>query len=219
MTSTKKRFTLVLLMAGAMAIVAFGSSRLALPQSPTEVRPGSSESNGAVARMRPRSPEERAKRNQEWAKRQVQLMGAAAGAERFGRSFRVPSPQFTRSVTPTVYVDPGSGIATVIIGPLEDPIAVTAERRLEPVDWEAWVAETTRLKKEGAYKADSTPSVLEIGGHQGIGQGPGYNAVGDEQYPRPGYVTWWDDGVEYEVLGRSGDSLESLLAIAQSMYE
>lgn len=211
----------LLLLAGALSVAALAvGAAVAIPAlTPSVAAPPSAPRGVAMARMSKITPEMRRAQNEAWVRRQQRFADLSEARRAFGRELRVPSEAKLGTATPSVYIDAASGIATVIIGELGNPIAVTAEPASQSRDWRAYVAETAELKAQGVFRGDTTPHLLSVAGHVGVGQEPGHNLVGDEKLPRSGTVVWWDSGVEYTVIGRGSDSLQELLSIAESMYE
>ncbi|MEW6448729.1 MAG: hypothetical protein AB1426_11725 [Bacillota bacterium] len=75
--------------------------------------------------------------------------------------------------------------------------------------------------KSGVVKTDKPPQYITVNGLPGWGGEPGYDVLDDEKTPRPGGVTWWDNGLLYTITGirgENGTSLDALLKIANSMY-
>lgn len=102
-------------------------------------------------------------------------------------------------------------------------IQIVAKKYPKKIDFAAWATEADKYKKEGVLKADSTPFLVKVNGYQGYAGEPGYNVVGDDKSPRPGYVSWQEDnGVVYTVYGTygpNGTPVKELLEIANSLSE
>lgn len=90
------------------------------------------------------------------------------------------------------------------------------------IDYDQTIKEFDQYKKAGIGKYDKIPQVITVNGITGWGSEPGYNIVDGLKYPRPGFVSWRDNGVEYIIYGTKGEnghSLQQLLKVANSIYE
>lgn len=110
-----------------------------------------------------------------------------------------------------LYYDPANGM---------NGISITAEKLKQPYDPQAWVDQMILWKQKGWSKGDSVPYLVDVNGVPGNGLEPGYNLIAGGKEPRPGSVSWEDNGVLYTVYGTPGEqgtSVNDLLEIARSM--
>jgi len=89
----------------------------------------------------------------------------------------------------------------------------------QPPDYHEWLAEMTEAKKQGILLSDSLPQVVEINGFQGFAHEGGYNVISEtKKFPRPAYVTWYENGAIYAVYG-DGIPLAELKTVVESMFD
>lgn len=83
-------------------------------------------------------------------------------------------------------------------------------------DYNKLLEEMEQHKKDGIYLADSLPKLIEINGNKGLAYEPGYNNINGEKEPRPGVITWYEDGTYYEIYGENINT-NDLLQVAKSL--
>lgn len=76
------------------------------------------------------------------------------------------------------------------------------------------------MEKKGYAKNDANPQLVKINGNIGIAVQPGYNFIDGKNIPRPGWIDFTKDGIQFVVLGKQGEeatSLKKLIEIAESL--
>jgi len=170
------------------------------------------------------SDEERESYFKEWgAPRKDCYLSAEEASKALPFTLKLPNTKITGKLQ-GIYVDrtPNSeerqafvrfegGFKNVYMRVTKDPI--------KP-DFEALVAQKVQDMKEGIACNDKPPKVMDLNGIPAWTIEPGYNIIGDQKFPRPGVVVWWDSGVTYTLYGTRGEkgtSLERLMEIARSV--
>lgn len=108
----------------------------------------------------------------------------------------------------------------LIYNELSNPLTVL-ERKASPfLDYEALYKEMLEWKEKGYAKNDANPQLIKIRGLKALAIQPGYNLINGEKFPRPGLVDFVKGGVQYVVVGQTGEeltSLNELIEIAESL--
>jgi hypothetical protein len=221
----------VLLLSATVVVFALAlavrTGRLGAP-SPEATRVGGGYSlnqvpTSATAQALAADTEQRRKRFASWARGQTPFDSAEEASGALAFHLRTPSAILT---SPTVvYVSKNSRIeergAYLVFGdPVAGPVLLATPSK-EAADFSKQVSEDRVNLASGTNTADRASQLLAVGGRAAIGNEPGYNLIGEDKVPRPGFVVWWDDGVSYELYGTSGiggTPLADLLVIAESMY-
>ncbi len=84
-------------------------------------------------------------------------------------------------------------------------------------DYITLVQQMNEDKKSGALKSDKVPTLVDINGFSGMGVEAGYNESDNQQYLRPGFVQWYQNGAYYNVFGGKDLTLSDLIKVAESM--
>ncbi|MGE5397628.1 MAG: hypothetical protein ACM3MK_08885 [Chitinophagales bacterium] len=96
-----------------------------------------------------------------------------------------------------------------------------AHQRASQPDYAANIEQIEIDIKNGVHRgADKMPTIIDRKGCQYYAIEPGYNIIGGDKIPRPGYLLWWQDGISYELYGTKGPdgtSIDGLIAIAESV--
>lgn len=84
-------------------------------------------------------------------------------------------------------------------------------------DYPALLQQMNEDKNSGSLKSDKVPTLVNINGFTGMGVEAGYNESDNQQYLRPGFVQWYQNGVYYNVFGGKDLTLSDLIKVAESM--
>lgn len=186
----------------------------------------------SAAKMVSMTREERLEWRKRWAKDQFKFLSEVEASKYLAFELKLPkSPNAGKLIG--IYVSKDDDLkartANIFYNDLADGIEILAELLPEKLNCEEWLLQEKEwmIQQEkdiraGVSKADKSPVLMFVNGFEGLGAEPGYNIIRGEKYPRPGFITWCDDGVTYRIFGtrgESGTSLEILIEIAESMYQ
>ena len=120
-------------------------------------------------------------------------------------SFTIPLPDgFAVS---EVWVSPeevASGDRAVAIQFQDDLLLIIHQLANEP-NWDGTVSSAPELAK------------ISVNGHNGLGANPGTKFITGKEYPYPGSVAWWMNGLDITLYSDT-HSLEELLKIAETVH-
>jgi len=156
----------------------------------------------------------------DWAKRQESFTNTEALRKAFPHTVKIPT---TSSVFTQVYLTRGDSPENTEIHMFDANGATGIQLHIYQFDgkpkFQEWVNQEIKEKEEGIYKADKLPTIINFNGSDALAIEPGYNLVFNEKQPRPGVLSWWDNGIIYELygtFGESGTSVDQLIQIANS---
>lgn len=180
--------------------------------------------SGAVMMMLQLSDEERREAFKSWAKNQYFFLSEAEASKMLPFKLKLPKSAFCGELK-GIYVSketmPEERTVKVFYQDEVNGISLRATWLPKRPNYEENLKKDEELFKSGVYKSDKPFVAVRINGLQGFGVEPGYNLIEGEKIPRPGFISWWDHGVCYELYGTKGEkgtSLQQLLEIAESMY-
>ncbi len=171
------------------------------------------------------SKEERRQAFERWASAQTKFATLPEAASALPFKLRVPSNSLAGTPS-AIYVSrdtpPQDRSACVVFGdPVESPLLYATPSAEHP-DFHRSVRQDAQDHSTGVSAADTTSVIVAVEGMDARASGPGYNLIDGAKYDRPGFVTWWEGGVLYDLYGTrgaGGTPLRDLVAIAESMYE
>ena len=194
-----------------------------LPEAPEGVGPLSQAAKYVML-----SDAERRQLFEQWAREQLFFTSAEEASKQLPFELRLPKSPKVGKLS-AIYVtrdkNPEEREVCVVFDEPYEGILLQAHYLATKPDYKFWVRHEEELHKIASSKPDRVGQVVNIHGLEGEGNEPGYNIIRGEKYekyPRPGYVSWWDNGVVYKIFGtpgKNGTSLATLLEIAESMYE
>ncbi len=162
---------------------------------------------------------------EKWASEQYRFSTAEEASEFLPFDLKIPKSKATEKLA-GIYVtkneDKYERWAYIVYEPPAIGIYVEVKYPPNKPDFAAEVKQMEEDKKAGISKGDQPWVLVTVHGLEGIGCEPGYNLIHGQKYPRPGFVSWWDNGVLYTIFGTRGEngtSLDTLIGIAESMYE
>ncbi|PKM44561.1 MAG: hypothetical protein CVV03_07660 [Firmicutes bacterium HGW-Firmicutes-8] len=140
--------------------------------------------------------------------------------------FKIKLPKVNITGQPTIYAsknkEPDKVTITVFYRGGLNNLHMVIFKTAEVIDYYQTVKEMEDDIKNDICKVDQPPKVVSVNGMTGWGIEPGYNIVNGEKSPRPGFVSWSDNMIQYTIYGTPGEkghSLEQLLKMASSTYE
>jgi len=157
---------------------------------------------------------------EDWAKRQESFTNTEALRKAFPHTVKLPT---TSGVFNQVYLSRGNSPKDTAIHMFDANGATGIQLHIfqsdTKPDFQAWVNQIIKEKEEGIDKADKLPTIINFNGSDALAIEPGYNLVFNEKQPRPGVLSWSDNGILYELygtFGESGTSVDQLIQIANS---
>jgi hypothetical protein len=84
-------------------------------------------------------------------------------------------------------------------------LLLTIRRYNKPPDWDKIIMTTPQLTK------------IKVNGNEGMGTSPGFTTYDGNNYPYPGSVEWWVDGLDITLYSDTF-SLDELLKIAETVH-
>ncbi|MEW6771686.1 MAG: hypothetical protein AB1330_09925 [Bacillota bacterium] len=171
-----------------------------------------------------RSVEQRREFFKQWAKEQEYFASAEEARKVVPFDFRLPKSELCGEFKGIYYVKQGPPELWWLYVPYNDEvtgICLWIEQRPDPPNCERYIKQLEQDMRSGIFKGDKLPVLVKVNGLSGIGAEPGYNVVHEMKEPRPGFVSWWENGIIYTLFGTEGEGgtpLGQLLEIANSMY-
>ena len=191
-----------------------------LPEAPQGVGPLSQAAKYVML-----SDAERRQLFEQWARKQLFFTSAEEASKHLPFELKLPKSPKVGKLS-AIYVtrdeNPEEREVCVVFDEPYKGIILEADYLFEKPDFKADVMQAEEYQRTLRNKPDRACVLIEVNGLEGTGNEPGYNIIHGKKYPRPGYVEWWDDGVDYRIYGtpgKNGTSLATLLEIAESMYE
>jgi hypothetical protein len=170
------------------------------------------------------TPEERVQIFNQWKKDVFAFTSIIEANKVSAFTIRKPSHPTLNGLLTGVYVtkdeNPTEREVYLYFGDPSNPIVILQRKANAPVDYEVLYKEMLEWKEKGYAKNDADPKLVKINGSVGIAVQPGFNFVDGKSIPRPGWVDFTRDGIQFTVLGKQGNeatSLKELIEIAESL--
>lgn len=157
--------------------------------------------------------------------KQMQFYPSAAEANKvLPFELRLPKSELCGELK-GIYVRKGTRPTELVVyafyNDIPNGITIDIQPLTNKPDFQAIIKQNQEEYETGIMKADKVPVPVTVNNLDGRGGEPGFNIVNGHKYPRPGFVSWWDNGLLYAIRGTRGEngtSLDALLKIANSMY-
>jgi hypothetical protein len=168
----------------------------------------------------PSTAQSRAQLFEDWAKRQQSFAGPEALRKEFPLSVKLPT---TLGNFQQFYLTKGPKSTDTEIHIFDANGATGIQLHIyqcAKLDFRSWMAQYIKLKNEGFWTNDKDPAIITFHGTDALAGEAGYNLVFGNKEPRPGFLTWWENGIVYELYGTPGEngtSLNELINIANSL--